>query len=265
MYRRRQPPKGYRSNPWTDELVFFTTFDTTAFCCRSLIQEIPGTSTKPGDQETVYGTKGYPGLNFQDSNGEYVDWEKKAFTLVNSITYIGRWAPQSGASGGIMGTLTQGGAASGSLLYFDAGNALTMTVADTGSFHFTGAGTPGNDADYEYTAGGRFDSTTGTVDVWKDGIKYRSATSTAKPWNTVSTTLLQSGNIPTTNSEINGNIYWVAVFNKALTDPEMVAWTTRDPFDLIWGDEQIMQPVGGPTFDDIAWQQPDYCYEFINV
>jgi len=252
--RNTYQPGRAAQNPWTRGLRFFAVLDQ-GFLQRNEVQQQTGTPTAPSNILGRASVTGYPGQFMVGTTGGFIDWDRTPLLpLTGSVTVIGRWFPTGGGNYlNLLGTLSQGGGATGFLLYFDAASALTMTVADTGSFHFTAAGTPANDSGYEYTAGGRFDSITGTVDVWKDGVKIRSATSLAKPWNTVESTFFETGVLPNLIAlPWSGNVYWIAFFNRALTDSEMLVWGTQDPVDLIYGDEPIFEGVAAPTLPPVA-------------
>ena len=245
---RRLPPIPFTpaDNPWTRGLVFFTVLDS-AYTPFNYVLPGGGTASTPSGQEIVSGITGYPGLNFNASNNEYIDWDRDAIGAMTGggATVIARVNPTAGtgAVGSIFGTY-QDGPKNGFMLYFnDAGGAdegLAFIVGEAGSILYSSSGTKANYSGYEYTAAGRYNSFTRTTSVWQDGIKLDEDTDLGTAWLTTATNFLHTGRIPNTSDRYGGNCYWIAVFNRELTDEEMVVWQTTDPLDLILPPPSIM-------------------------
>lgn len=256
-------------------MVFFTVLDS-AYKPYNWVLGGTGTASQPEDQEIVSGIAGYPGLNFNASNQEYIDWNRTelggSLWTTGGKTVIARINPTTGSSdvGSIFGTY-QTAAINGFMLYFnDTGGAdegLAFIVGQAGSTLYANSGTKANYTGYEYTAGGRYNSFTRTVSVWQNGIQLDSTTDAGTAWLTTTTNYLHTGRIPNSANWYTGNIYWIAVFDRELTDAEMVVWQTKDPFELIYPPESTLDtPANLPyaltneveVLDSFSGQSPYY-------
>ncbi len=64
----------------------------------------------------------------------------------------------------------------------------------------------------------------------------------------------------------DGNIYWIACFDRPLSDQEMYVWQTADPLDLLMPDEPLLgvAPPPPPPAPDISWMQTRYDHAYID-
>ncbi len=251
LQSRRTPPVPFfpADNQWTRGLVFFSILDGTG-TLRNYARPGAGLSSSPPNQETVAGIQGYAGLNFNAGNGERIVWDQESILPLPSVaggsgTVIARVKPTtgSGTAGCFFGTfrLTP---ANGFMLYFaDVGSAdegLSFIVGEANATLFSHSGTRANYSGYEYTAGGRYDNNTRTTSVWQNGVKLDEDSDLGTAWLTTPTVFLRSGDIANSGNFYDGNIYWVACFDRALTDSEMRVWGTIDPLELICPEDPVL-------------------------
>lgn len=274
--RRRTLPAPFRpeSNPWTRGLVFFSVLDNPRNL-RNWIGPGTGTSTQPAAQNIVTGTAGYPGLTFNDTNVEYIDWTTAGLKPLPSVagggvTVIARVKPtlNSGSLGSFFGTWDQV-PRNGFMLYYDgdvgsADEGIAFIVGEANSYLLSHAGPRGSYSGYEFTCAGNYNPVTRTTSVWSNGALLDSDTDAGTAWLTTTTSFLQTGVTQDAARYYNGNIYWVACFDRCLTDAEMATWTTADPLALIQGDDMAtIRALNPQTTDDLGWSQTRYDFQYI--
>jgi len=203
------------------------------------------------------GIAGYPSLaanNPVDGTGRItIDWyagstaNLKFGPLAGSVSVITRsFHPVS--VDGTVGTFfsTVDGTSKGFAYYYANGGfpteGLVMIVYDS-------AGNPffvhtGSRANYrgELQHGARYNATNSTIDLWLRGAKIATGTDSSHTWNPGSTGYAQTGSWHGQSFWWAGSLFWLAVFDRALSDAEMTAWTTLDPYDLILPKDGMMKP-----------------------
>ncbi len=251
MSLRQIPPTPFvpANNQWTQGLVFFTILENT-YALRNFILPGGGTSTKPQSQDFIRSFTGYPGLNFEKADGEFIDWDRAAIGPLTGtgISVIARIRPTTGSGdvGSIFGTW-QSSPQNGFMLYFqDNGGAdegIAFIVSEGGANLFSATGSRASYSGYESVAGGRYDNINRRTSVWQNGRKLDEDTDAGTAWLTTATNFLRSGSVAGSIEGYDGDIYWIACFNRALTDQEMFVWQTHDPLELLLPPEPLIQVV----------------------
>lgn len=255
MARRRDALLPFKpgATQWTRGMKFFAILENT-YTLKNLCLPGVGTSSKPTDQFKVHGTAGYPGLHFLDSNGEWISWDRTALgATTGSVTVIGRWKPKAAHYGALLATIPDVGTQTGFSVGFHSALGLVMFVAHNNNFFGAATSDPSGDSGYEYTAGGSFNASAASITLWKGGKEVSTNTDNTQPWNTVASSVLYTGKYHNSNEELDGDIFWVAYFNRALTDAEMTVWTSQDPLDLIYGEDPILKAIIPP----LLWANVD--------
>lgn len=237
MSRRRPVPNPLTpaNLPWSRGLRFFTVFD------QNLVNYAdPGFGeyhnlSANSPLAPTRGTADYPGQTFSATNHDYVTWTQYTGKITGEVTVIARWKPKAGAIGAALGTWQNNFGFS--LLFvsgtFGAEDGVEFIVGETGSNLLISSGNHVTYENVEATVGGRYNSSTRTVDIWQNGVKLATNTDVAKAWNTTATTDMASGLILGTSQFFDGDLFWVACFDRCLTDAEMIVWTTQDPLELL--------------------------------
>lgn len=245
MSRRRHVPNPFSpaNNPWSQNLRFFTVFDMNLcnYAGPTGVGDYHNLSSNSPLAPTA-GTAGYPGQIWDGTNHDYVTWSQWDGQITGAVTVIARWKPLAGAIGSALGTWQNNNGFALNFISgtFGAEDGVEMVVGETGTNLLISSGSHASFEGIEATVGGRYDSASRTVDIWQNGVKLATNTDVAKAWNTTTTTDLASGLILGTSQFFSGSLYWVACFDRALTDAEMEVWTTQDPLDLLLGPDPLL-------------------------
>jgi hypothetical protein len=250
MARRRTYPKPFvpANNQWSQGLCFFTVLDTP-WEPKNFVR--PGHGSQQGVSfsslaHSINGTAGYTGQNFLVVSHDFINWDQNAMpSLLGPVTVVGRWIPQSGAIGAMFGTWNNNEGFGFNFIdgTFGPEDGIEMIVGRSGSNLIISSGSHASFRNIEATVGGRYNDVTRTVDVWQNGVKLATNTDTGKAWNSVATVSMQTGTLAGTSQWFNGGIFWIAVFNRCLSDSEMAVWTTKDPIDLLLGNKRVLAPI----------------------
>jgi hypothetical protein len=193
---------------------------------------------------------GYDGSIFSASNGDYIQWDTSwTGKFLGPVTVIARCLPTSVDTAGQLWGTHDVSSGDGCTLQISAASGCGWFVGNGGGT-FISDGDVAGSVNNEFTLGGSYDpSGAGTMRLYKSGVLVASNTSAGASHNTSSAGFASTGRFSTGGGAgvtfgLNGSVWWVAVFNRALSAPEMVAWTTtHDPIAMV----QIPQKTRGGT------------------
>lgn len=258
------------NNPWTRGLKFFSTYETSASNSTQGVVftdmgVLPLRGTPQKSYKRIVSTTGYPGIGKSGTDSPFVIWEDTADTkFLNSVSAVGRWFPRTSDLCQMCGTLNNTGSTR-------EGWSLTLDNADnfgpgmfayhnSTNFFVTAPGPAANYFGFEWTFGGVYNANLRQIKVFKDGRMIASGSNNAQAWNSVASgiPLRAPGPWPAGSFPSDCDVYWLAIFDRALTDAEMVVWQTQDPLELILPETPTLG-VGGlpppppPAGDGLGW------------
>jgi hypothetical protein len=183
---------------------------------------------------------GYDGSIFVASNGDYIQWDTSwTGKFLGPVTVIARCNPTSVDTAGQLWGTHDVSSGDGCSLQINGASGCGWFVGNGGGTFLSDGNVPGS-VNNEFTLGGSYDpSGAGTMRLYKSGVLVASNTSAGASHNTSSAGFASTGRFSTGGGAgvtfgLSGSVWWVAVFNRALSAAEMVAWTTtHDPIAMV--------------------------------